>query len=1273
MMNYFSSKKKWMAYLVLLTFVFTCIVPTNIVGGNSEAWADTAASAPMVATADNTIVSAGVESGITFKMFDYDKNINWSDGTSGTFRPIASYFTFRGSEGNVSEGEQPKMPTFVQYTYQEGETVKEVKTNINNLYDEDGFTLNHATVERTLDENGYPVLSLTRKADGTSRVDPGLSYENRKLDYLFKTGDHAVSAYAANNTLLKYNETTGEYSYNSKDNAVDFDCNTGEFLVRNYKERSKSTTNYANSSPYWDFLPFTYSTTGSADKINEDKTATNEKDSEGNVIMQEAVGYGLPYNYDVNPNYWYGMTMETQFRQPASGQVENGSDMVFSFSGDDDVWVFIDNVLVLDLGGTHGVVTGSINFADGTVTQHIDWAGDNGTKQYHWNATKNQTEACVTTGENACSDCGGYVKSYPPTTIKACFEAAGQANTVNWKDDTDTFADNTKHTLKFFYLERGSGSANCAMNFNLQVSETAKTVEKVWDDDNNRDGIRPDSVQVQLFKDGQPTTGSAITLDVTNNWAYTWTELEKYDDNGNEINYTVKELEQDSSDKYLEAGAAFNEDYNVTYATDTTTGKVTVTNTHEPEKISISGIKHWIDEDNKNNTRPESIKVNLTGMVDGQQVSTTSQAITIADDWQFAFNDLPKYHEGEVGKEINYVITEDYVEGYQTFYDSDSYDITNIYNDSPVLFMDLPVTKIWQDDDNKAGIRPGSIELQLKQNGVATGSAITLEPDADGNWQYTFEKLPRYDKDGKSYVYSVVEKAVEGYLSTVVARADSITIYNKPYNGEVGTFTVSKTVDDPDSIATDDTRFGFELEVSAEMKDWDSLIVYNRNKLLDEVDEAESAKATAQGNFEKAKELFAGKAHVYSTGSAYLFVMDVTTPQAYEYAMIDENGTLYSKTTESAYDFWGTATEYDDSEKVGLLAKFFEAIQKLAKNFSALPNPGTVLNALFDGKGTDNDIAVEFGQDDAQALLNSANALLKAENDVDAAKAALKDFDDNVPTTPSAIKLTMTPKNGNGIVKELKPEVAVGETNFFDATNKVYRIPFELAHGEEYKFSIEATTGASIKYQVTEIDTKGANETRVNNLVNTRTGIQMLTKEVEHALWAFTNIFKQQGGGGGGETGATIDRTVKKVWNDNNNPDRPSAITVNLLCNGEIHDTVTLNASNGWSHDWTGLENGPLWSVREVNVADGYTASVSRSGNTFIITNTLTTTSTIPDETIPDENVPTGSVEPGVPLDEPEIPLGDAPATGDSANAVPFMALLLAAIIGLAITRRKFN
>ena len=64
------------------------------------------------------------------------------------------------------------------------------------------------------------------------------------------------------------------------------------------------------------------------------------------------------------------MTMGINFNVPADGKV-NGKDMVFEFKGDDDVWVYIDDVLVLDIGGTHGAQSGTINFATGEI--EIEW------------------------------------------------------------------------------------------------------------------------------------------------------------------------------------------------------------------------------------------------------------------------------------------------------------------------------------------------------------------------------------------------------------------------------------------------------------------------------------------------------------------------------------------------------------------------------------------------------------------------------------------------------------------------------------------------------------------------------------------------------------------------------------------------------------------------------------------------------------------------------------------------------------------------------------
>ncbi len=143
-------------------------------------------------------------------------------------------------------------------------------------------------------------------------------------------------------------------------------------------------------------------------------------------------------------NHHFGMSMTTEFVQPANGKTNKNEDMIFEFSGDDDVWVYIDGVLVGDLGGIHEKATLDINFATGEVkVGHID--GANGTE---WEIEK--------------------------TTIKAKFDAAG-ADTTNFSGDT--FNSSTKHKLSFFYLERGAGASNMSLKFNLTTlpsSEVAK-------------------------------------------------------------------------------------------------------------------------------------------------------------------------------------------------------------------------------------------------------------------------------------------------------------------------------------------------------------------------------------------------------------------------------------------------------------------------------------------------------------------------------------------------------------------------------------------------------------------------------------------------------------------------------------------------------------------------------------------------------------------------------------------------------------------------------
>ena len=120
----------------------------------------------------------------------------------------------------------------------------------------------------------------------------------------------------------------------------------------------------------------------------------------------------------------------------------------------------------------------------------------------------------------------------------------------------------------------------------------------------------------------------------------------------------------------------------------------------------------------------------------------------------------------------------------------------------------------------------------------------------------------------------------------------------------------------------------------------------------------------------------------------------------------------------------------------------------------------------------------------------------------------------------------------------------------------------------------------------------------------------------------------------------TVDRKVLKVWEDDGAEDaRPESITVQLLQNGKVYDTVTLSGKNRWSYAWDGLSKDDTWQVVEADVPEEYTVTVSREGITFVVTNTLTEEITdeptpegplpeVPEENIPDEPVPQGPALP---------------------------------------------
>ena len=273
-------------------------------------------------------------------------------------------------------------------------------------------------------------------------------------------------------------------------------------------------------------------------------------------------------------------------------------------------------------------------------------------------------------------------------------------------------------------------------------------VTKVWNDANNQDGKRPESVTVQLYKkvgnaDPVAVEGKKLTLTAkdktdANTWVASFTNLPQYEA-GKEITYSIKEVDVPAG---YEASV---------------TGQV-VTNTHNPDTVILSGTKVWKDNNNQDGKRTTSVKVQI---LNGDKVV---QEIEVSEKtgWKFESKKLPKY---ENGKEITYTVKETAMTEYKATITTDKdgkYTITNEHTPEKTA---VKGHKIWKDEDNKDGIRPASITVKLLADGKETGQTATVSETS--GWTYEFTGLDRY-QEGKEIAYTVEEVNVpDGYTASV--------------------------------------------------------------------------------------------------------------------------------------------------------------------------------------------------------------------------------------------------------------------------------------------------------------------------------------------------------------------------------------------------------------------------------------------------------------------------------------------------------------------------
>ncbi|WP_155971417.1 Cna B-type domain-containing protein, partial [Streptococcus ruminantium] len=242
--------------------------------------------------------------------------------------------------------------------------------------------------------------------------------------------------------------------------------------------------------------------------------------------------------------------------------------------------------------------------------------------------------------------------------------------------------------------------------------ETSVTATKVWEDNNNQDGLRRE-IKLELYADGV-ATGQVQTLSEENNWKATWTGLAKKA-NKKDIVYTVKEVT--AIDGYTSK------------VTQTSTNNFTITNTHTPETTQVAGAKTWNDNNDQDGKRPKSITVNL--LANGEVVQ--SQKVSADTNWTYTFTNLPKYANR---KEIVYTVSEEKVDGYEMKVEG-----TNITNTHTPETTEVVGAKTWNDNNDQDGKRPKSITVNLLADGkVIKSQQVTAEND----WKYTFTDLPKY-------------------------------------------------------------------------------------------------------------------------------------------------------------------------------------------------------------------------------------------------------------------------------------------------------------------------------------------------------------------------------------------------------------------------------------------------------------------------------------------------------------------------------------------------
>lgn len=729
------------------------------------------------------------------------------------------------------------------------------------------------------------------------------------------------------------------------------------------------------------------------------------------------------------------------------------------------------------------------------------------------------------------------------------------------------------------------GNLNFTITNELKTTGTSISVEKKWYPEN----VPADaSIQATLqYSNDSGTTWIAldtVTLNADKNWTYTWNNLPaKYPANAttDTTQYRVVEGAVTGADEYMKlpVSSETNDDKNVSY---------TITNV---EKTSFTVEKKWVGMTPAEDTE---ISIQLWRTTDkdavGKTDSTTTELVkdavemTAAKKWKHSFTDLPAYDKD--GNKYIYFAVETSTGNYLTSYDYSDADKTVITNTSK---GEISGTKTWKDNGDAYDTRPETLMLALKRS-VAGGDSETVNAtpewtkNDDNTWTYTYKDLPMVDADDKEYKYTVEENVSDGYelseqdgynlTNTLTGKVEvsgtktwvggqpaelQLTL-SRSTDGETWT-TVDVADDQPTWANTDTDKWTYTYNDLPKYDDQGKLYLYRVEENISD----EYNGVTTAGEADKFNAIYTYDFTNVKKGA--LTVEKIVqgnrgeTDRAFEFTVTLTGKSITGVKAEEIKD------KYGDMEFTNGVATF------TLKHGQSITASGLPAGLTYSVEETDANA-------DGYTTSNSGNTGTIPSGDTAQVYFTNTRHEGEALTTSVSVQKVWKIDNGGEQPESVKVQLK--------KDGQPYGKPVTLSDKNGWKHEWKDLP-LGFTWTVEEVDAPEGFTSYTNHYDN-------------HFVITNDDVDTEQ-------KPETVN--VRKVWVIDDGGERPDSVSVQLMRDGEpFGDPVTLSDANDWSYAWNNLESGHNWTVVELNVPDGFKATVSQSGDTFTIINDDTTEET---------------------------------------------------------------